>query len=372
MRISRGTFIGSSLGFAAVAPRGFSRALATIQPANAIVPVRIDPGRVIRTVVGLRPFRAAGFVLRAEPLGNKLLVHNYGHGGGGFSLSWGCATLAADLVAARSPSQAAVLGCGVIGLTTARILQNRGWSVTIYASDLPPATTSNVAGAQWTPTVVFNSGDATPAFLDTFRKASRIANRELQLMVGPTYGIRWIDNYALKRSAQDSTPELDYAAGVGIIDLYADVETVDPATLPFVGFKEVHRFSTMLIEPNTFLPAVQRDFLLQGGRIAVRTFHAPAEIAALREPIVFNCTGLGSRALFNDTMLEPVRGQLTILEPQPDVNYVYLADGPLYMFPRDDGIVLGGTFEPRNWSTSVDLATQARILAAHEAIFAKS
>ena len=102
----------------------------------------------------------------------------------------------------------------------------------------------------------------------------------------------------------------------------------------------------------------------------MRTFHTPTEISTLSEPVVFNCTGLGSRTLFNDTGLEPVRGQLTILEPQPAVDYVYLAAGPLYMFPRSDGIVLGGTFERGNWSTSVDLATQARILAAHEALFA--
>src|SRR5262249_7669741 len=127
--------------------------------------------------------------------------------------------------------------------------------------------------------------------------------------------------------------------------------------------------STMLMEPNTFLPAVERDFLLQGGRLVVRTFHTRSQIAALREPVIFNCTGLGSRALFDDTALEPVRGQLTILEPQPAVDYTYLT-GQLYMFPRSDGIVLGGTFERDNWSTSVDLATQARILAGHEAIFA--
>jgi glycine/D-amino acid oxidase-like deaminating enzyme len=157
----------------------------------------------------------------------------------------------------------------------------------------------------------------------------------------------------------------------GIADLYADIETIDPATLPFIGFKNIRRFATMLMEPNTFLPAVERDFLLQGGRIVVRTFHTAADVATLHEPVVFNCTGLGSRALFNDAVLEPVRGQLTILEPQPGVDYTYLAPGPLYMFPRSDGIVLGGTFERGNWSTNVDLATQTRILAAHQALFAR-
>lgn len=372
MRFSRRAFIGSSLGISALAAaRTSSDALAGTPPAAPVVPVRIDVSRVIRTIVGLRPYRSAGFVLRAESFGSKTLVHNYGHGGGGFSLSWGCATLAADLAADRSPTRAAVLGCGVIGLTTARILQNRGWQVTIYAADLPPDTTSNIAGAQWTPTTVFTTDAATPAFLDTFRKAAHIANREFQLLVGPVYGVRWIDNYSLKRDAQASAPELDYAARVGIVDCYADVESIDPTSLPFVGFKEIRRFGTMLMEPNTFLPAVERDFLLQGGRIAVRTFHAAAEISTLSEPVIFNCTGLGSRTLFNDTGLEPVRGQLSILEPQPDVDYTYLT-GTLYMFPRSDGIVLGGTFERGNWSGSVDLATQSRILAGHQALFARA
>ena len=43
--------------------------------------------RVIRTTVGLRPHRDAGFVLRADKLDSKMLIHNYGHGGSGMSLS---------------------------------------------------------------------------------------------------------------------------------------------------------------------------------------------------------------------------------------------------------------------------------------------
>jgi D-amino-acid oxidase len=372
MRLSRRSFIGSSLGISAllVQSRAAQAATGGASFGSRVVPVIVDPGRVIRTIVGLRPYRAAGFVLRAQPFGSKVLVHDYGHGGGGFSLSWGCATLAADLVAERSPSHAAVLGCGVVGLATARILQDRGWNVTIYAAALPPKTTSNIAGAQWTPTTVFAMSQATPAFLDTFRKAARIANRTFQLMAGDNYGVRWIDNYVLKQDPAAPVGELHYAQSVGIADLYADVETIDPATVPFVGFKSVTRFATMLMEPNTFLPAVERDFYLRGGRTVVRTFKSAADVASLHEPVIFNCTGLGSRTLFGDAELEPVRGQLSILEPQPDVNYCYLT-GLTYMFPRNDGIVLGGTFDRGDWSTEPDMATQARILAQHEAIFGK-
>jgi glycine/D-amino acid oxidase-like deaminating enzyme len=84
---------------------------------------------------------------------------------------------------------------------------------------------------------------------------------------------------------------------------------------------------------------------------------------------VFNCTGLGARALFGDAELIPVRGQLVILLPQPEVNYNLLSGG-LYMFPRQDGIVLGGTFERNDWSLEPRAETTARILNGHRALFA--
>jgi D-amino-acid oxidase len=109
----------------------------------------VSPQRVIRTIAGLRPFRPSGSVLRAERLGDKRLVHNYGHGGG-VTLSWGTARLAVDELSGWTGSQdrAAVIGCGAVGLATARLLPRRGVGVTIYAKDIPPnTTTSNVAGA---------------------------------------------------------------------------------------------------------------------------------------------------------------------------------------------------------------------------------
>lgn len=59
--------------------------------------VKISRERLIRTVVGLRPYRSEGFVVRAERVGEKIVIHNYGHGGAGITLSWGCAAMAADL-----------------------------------------------------------------------------------------------------------------------------------------------------------------------------------------------------------------------------------------------------------------------------------
>src|SRR6476659_7941477 len=59
--------------------------------------VLVDESRVIRTVAGLRPYRRSGFVVRREQLGDKALVHNYGHGGAGITLSWGSSKLATEL-----------------------------------------------------------------------------------------------------------------------------------------------------------------------------------------------------------------------------------------------------------------------------------
>src|SRR5262249_19791918 len=117
----------------------------------AIPPVRATAEREIRTVAGLRPFRPSGFVVRPERIGALLVIHNYGHGGAGITLSWGTARLAADLVPPDHRGAVGVLGCGAVGLAAARLLQEAGRAVTVYAKDLPPNTTSNIAGGQWSP-----------------------------------------------------------------------------------------------------------------------------------------------------------------------------------------------------------------------------
>jgi D-amino-acid oxidase len=98
--------------------------------------VLVSADREIRTTVCLRPFRAPGFRLATEKLDDKLCVHNYGHGGAGITLSWGTAQLATENVRNSGQKRVAVLGCGVIGLATARLLQQLGKDVTIYTINL--------------------------------------------------------------------------------------------------------------------------------------------------------------------------------------------------------------------------------------------
>src|SRR3546814_7507986 len=80
---------------------------------------------------------------------------------------------------------------------------------------------------------------------------------------------------------------------------------------------------------------MMRDIEGAGGRIAVRGFASPTEVASLPETLVFNCTGLGARDLFGDTELIPIRGQLAILIPQPEIQYAFTGDAG-YMFPRSE------------------------------------
>jgi D-amino-acid oxidase len=247
-----------------------------------------------------------------------------------------------------------------MGLTTARLLQDRGYRVTIYARDLPPHTTSNVGAGQWSPFTVFQTGETSPAFDAQYERAARLSHSRYQTMVGARYGVRWIENYLLRDqpAARRTGP---------ISDLFYQVEEFGPGEHPFAS-PWVGRQTTMLIEPNTFLPAVTEDFLLRGGRIVPRTFDSTEEILALEEEGIVNCTGIGSRSLFGDFDLVPIKGQLAILLPQPEVDYIALAGG-FYMFPRTDGIVLGGSQERGDWSTTTTPEVLERILAGNRSVF---
>lgn len=328
-----------------------------------MAPVRVSPERIIREVVGLRPFRKSGFRVEAEPIGDKTLVHNYGHGGGGMSLSWGSADLAAKLALATPHRRAAVIGCGALGLSTARLLQDRGVDVTIYTRDLPPNTTSNIAGAQWTPTSVADADRRTAAWDAQYVAASHFAHRYFQTLVSPKYGVSWRENFFVSRQANPPVPW-----ETALLDDILHRTPIPDDEHPFRGHHASHYLS-MHIEPSIYLAAVLEDFRIAGGHVVVRTFPDANAIAALSEPLIVNCTGLAAGSLFNDADVLPIKGQLVVLAPQPEVDYITIGPQGLYMMPRHDGIVLGGTFEHGVSTMEPNPVESKRILDGQRAFF---
>jgi D-amino-acid oxidase len=331
----------------------------------SLTPATIDPSLEIRTITGLRPFRPSGFVVRREDREGKILVHNYGHGGGGITLSWGSANLAVNLVPSLSGLPCAVIGGGVIGLSTARMLQLRGAKVTLYTEHLPPDTTSNIAGGHWWPVSVFDANKRTPEFAAQFVDAARFSFQYFQRLVGPRWGVRWVPSYYLSKGE----PENGWMAGPGGVlhDTQIGFRDFGPGEHVFPAL-HARRFHTMLIDPSTYLETLLNDVQIAGAAIVIRRFANAAEILRVPEQAVFNCTGLGARDLFADSELIPVRGQLSILMPQPAVDY-NLISGRYYMFSRADGIVLGGTFDRGQSDTTPDDVVRRRMIEGQRTMF---
>lgn len=332
-----------------------------------LAPVNVSQDRVIRVICGLRPYRPSGFNVSAQKMDDKLVVHNYGHGGAGITLSWGTAQLAVDLAAPPSGADCAVLGCGVVGLSTARLLQLRGCNVTIYAKDLPPLTTSNVAGGYWEPVTLYDNDRVTPEFRRQFGDAARFAYRRYQSMANDYYGVRWLPTFSLAQAAPSGAPQPDNPMRE-IDPLHPEERVLSPEESPF-RIPWVRRRQHMLVEPAIYLNALTRDFELAGGKIIVREFADAREVMSLQQKSIFNCTGLGAGQLFGDKEITPVKGQLVFLLPQPEVEYMTLGPGDIYMFPRHDGILLGGTHDRGVWDLAPDPAQTERILRESAALF---
>ena len=328
---------------------------------------QVSVEQIIRTRVGLRPFRPSGFVVRGERLGEKMVIHNYGHGGGGITLSWGSSMLAMRELPDMADRRAAVLGCGVMGLSTARLLQARGWQVTIYAKDLPPHTTSDVAGGQWAPTSVFRSGAESFAFAAQLSEALRMSHETFSTLVGSTYGVSLRENYFL---SQTPARAQDYYYLDRWPELFPSIAELAPDEHPF-PVPYALRHLSYLIEPAIYLPRLMQELRDAGGSIVVREMTHVSDVLALNEPVIFNCTGLGARELFNDNELIPVRGQLVFMPADERVDYCThgSGEGLLYMFPRADGLLLGGTFERGATHLEPDADTTARIVQEHARMF---
>jgi hypothetical protein len=316
-------------------------------PTLQLPPLHAKPDRITAITVCTRPFRAQGPRLDVEQIGQKTVIHNYGHGGSGWSLSWGSSGIAVQKAMATGERDIAVIGCGALGLTSALLLQRAGGHVTIYAKELPPNVRSSLATGVWTPdSRICLEEYATPAFKQLWESMARQSFLTYQTLLGlPGNPVEFIDNYFVSDEAapqrrgvpQDGRPPFAHLQDELIGDLSPRSEHLGPGSHS-LGARYLRRNTMMMFNLSAYARMLTADFLSNGGQIEIKEFHSPADFAQLRQKTLINATGYGSRALFNDQSITPVRGQLARMIPQPDINYGLFYKNVSFV-PRRDGLV---------------------------------
>lgn len=319
-----------------------------------LAPIRAQADRITGVYVCTRPFRAAGPRIETERLGHKTLVHNYGHGGSGWSLSWGSGALALRMVQATGVHQLGVIGCGALGLTSALLAQRAGLSVRIYAKALPPDVFSMRASGLWTPDSRICDAAHAPALTARWDDLASTSFAMYQSLLGlPGRPIEWIDGYALQDApftgnAERIPDEPEY----GSFDTRFTPHSVDlaPGSYPFPQ-AHARRYTTLMFNLSSYVRMLMADFRAAGGQIEVREFKHPRELLALPETTLINATGYGAKALFGDDSIIPVRGQTARLIPQPEVTYALSTDN-VSVVPRSDGLLVQAFGDTGNFNNS--------------------
>ncbi len=225
-----------------------------------------------------------------------------------------------------------VLGGGVSGLTTATALAEAGFDVEVWAAELPPNTTSNVAAAFWYPYRAFPEqrvlGWATTAY-----------TRFAALCEVPDAGVSMRQAFDFSRRPLKRPWWADAVQG-----LRPATQSERPD-----GFGFGWVFEAPVIDTRVYLPYLRARLERAGGRVLRRRVKSWDEVAPAG--LVINCCGLGSRELCDDESVFAIRGQLLHVR-NLGLRHVLLDEhdggGIAYVVPRGDDVVLGGTATERD------------------------
>jgi D-amino-acid oxidase len=238
-----------------------------------------------------------------------------------------------------------VVGCGVIGLTTAISLREAGLDARIVTAELPPATTSSVAAAIWYPYKaypedrVLSWGKRT---FEVFEDLSEVPESGVIMREGVEI---WHHN----------VPDPWWAGAVPGVRRCTENE------LP-PGYTDGHAFAAPVVEMPIYLRYLMARFTASGGNVERRTLSSLDDVEA---SVVVNCVGLGARDLVDDTSMQPIRGQIVRVRNPGLQRFVLDEENPegvTYIVPRSEDCILGGTAEEGEWNLEPDPETAAGIL----------
>jgi len=316
---------------------------------RSLSPIVASPDRIIEMNVCTRPFRMQGPRLEFERIGRKQVIHNYGHGGSGWSLSWGSGKLATEMAKehGNGSRELAIIGCGAIGLTTALVAQQAGYRVTIYTKDRMPFVPSYRATGSFTPDSRLVTTQYASGFVQQWELMARYTFRRFQSYLGVDGNpIEWRDMYSLsdvppgtpREPSHSEEPEYPSFERELLADILPRSVTVNPHPFPA---PYVTRRPQLIFNITEYSRHLLMEFLAAGGRIENLELKNKSDFAAVDERLVINCTGYGARSLLGDDTVIPVRGQTCKLMPQPEVDYgFFYGSRRVSVYPRRDGLLV--------------------------------
>ncbi|MEM7702821.1 MAG: FAD-dependent oxidoreductase [Pseudomonadota bacterium] len=343
---------------------------------SGLKPLDLFLGNLTKITVCTRPFRPAGPRLESERIGSKFLVHNYGHGGSGWSLAWGYAEAVRDMVAAAHPKSVTVLGAGAMGLTAAIAIAETGAMVTIVAREMPMDTRSARATGVWSPSSRIGlEGAIAPGFTAQWQAFTRRSYARHMTYVGraghpveftPRFYVRTAEPYpelVPEPEGADRFLRLDRTLN-GLTPPWRERENT-----PFPAPNGVRGGLVMTFNIAEYTRQLVEDFQAMGGRFELGELSSKDDLANLPGDAIVNCSGFGAKTLLDDASIIPVRGQIAWMAPQLDRLYgVYHAG--VSVISRRDGLLIqetGGNdfyglgIEDETQSQDEFLAAQAKV-----------
>ncbi|MDT0454200.1 FAD-dependent oxidoreductase [Streptomyces sp. DSM 41527] len=256
----------------------------------------------------------------------------------------------------------AVIGGGVIGLTSAIVLAEDGHRVRVVSRDAAGATTSAVAGGLCWPYRIRPYERAVAWSVRSFHVLTALARRPEET------GARMVTGTMTDATGGGRDTHPGDRSDDGLAAWYAAVPGLRRASgqeLP-EGHAAGWRARTPLVDMPAHLRYLERRLTAAGGGVERREITSLTAVGRTAD-VVVNCSGLGARELVPDPDVHPVQGQLVIVEnPGIEEWYVSADTGSAdttYVLPQPYGVVLGGTARENAWSREPGPAVAEAIVA---------
>ena len=306
-----------------------------------VVPPKVCKANIKNKVECVRPVRKEVFRLFAEQVCGKYVIHNYGHGGSGWTLLFGCVDesihMFTKIAHKHTTKYITVIGAGIMGLQTALRLVELGFSVVVVASEFDNLTSHN-AGGLLAPvsmkTYPINQDIVDRTAIESFKKWDSIANGKDKRFIG-----------CARRMPVYSSKDTDIGFDVYIANKL--MKKGEPVYLHFGNnVKHMVQYNTIYIDPRKTMQCIRSE--LENNtkvRMEKKTIESYLDVES---DVVFNCSGIGSLKLNNDKLLIPTYGHLLELKNQPEGTQDYMIftkvkDDYVYYIPKEGGVI-GGTY----------------------------